>query len=96
MINFNITLTYFELYLLFLNLITFGVYGFDKIQALRDNPQVKRVREVTLLGLALLGGIIGGLLAMTLFRHKIKKISFVVKFIVVVLVWGVGIYFWMK
>jgi len=91
MINFNITLTYFELYLLLLNLITFGAYGFDKILSLRDNPQARRVREVTLLGLALLGGIIGGLLAMTLFRHKIKKISFVVKFIGVVFLWVVGI-----
>ena len=96
MINFNITLTYFELYLLFLNLITFGVYGFDKILSLRDNLRVRRVREVTLLGLALLGGIIGGLLAMTLFRHKIKKISFVVKFGLVIVVWVVGMVYFYK
>jgi len=96
MINFNITLTYFELYLLLLNLITFGVYGFDKILSLRDNPQARRVREVTLLGLALLGGVIGGLLAMTLFRHKIKKISFVVKFGLVIVVWVVGMVYFYK
>jgi uncharacterized membrane protein YsdA (DUF1294 family) len=96
MINFNITLTYFELYLLLLNLITFGVYGFDKILSLRDNPQARRVREVTLLGLALLGGIIGGLLAMTLFRHKIKKISFVVKFGLGIVVWVVGMVYYFK
>jgi uncharacterized membrane protein YsdA (DUF1294 family) len=96
MINFNITLTYFELYLLVLNLITFGVYGFDKILSLRDNPQARRVREVTLLGLALLGGIIGGLLSMTLFRHKIKKISFVVKFGLVIVVWVVGMVYFYK
>ena len=96
MINFNITLTYFELYLLLLNLITFGVYGFDKILSLRDNPQARRVREVTLLGLALLGGIIGGLLSMTLFRHKIKKISFVVKFGLVIVVWVVGMVYFYK
>ncbi len=96
MINFNITLTYFELYLLLLNLITFGVYGFDKILSLRDNPQARRFREVTLLGLALLGGIIGGLLAMTLFRHKIKKISFVVKFGLVIVVWVVGMVYFYK
>jgi len=96
MINFNITLTYFELYLLLVNLITFGVYGFDKILSLIDNPQARRVREVTLLGLALLGGIIGGLLAMTLFRHKIKKISFVVKFGLVIVVWVVGMVYYFK
>jgi uncharacterized membrane protein YsdA (DUF1294 family) len=96
MINFNITLTYFELYLLLLNLITFGVYGFDKILSLRDNSQARRVREVTLLGLALLGGIIGGLLAITLFRHKIKKISFVVKFGLVIVVWVVGMVYYFK
>jgi len=96
MINFTITLTYFELYLLLLNLITFGVYGFDKILSLRDNPQARRIREITLLGLALLGGIIGGLLAMTLFRHKIKKISFVVKFGLVIVVWVVGMVYFYK
>jgi len=96
MLNFNITLTYFELYLLLLNLITFGVYGFDKILSLRDNPQARRVREVTLLGLALLGGVIGGLLAMTLFKHKIKKTSFVVKFGLVIVVWVVGMVYFYK
>lgn len=96
MINFTITLTYFELYLLFINTLTLGVFGFDKIQALRDNRNARRVSENKLLGLSLAGGIVGGLLAMILFRHKIRKVSFMVKFIGIIIVWGIGIYFWNK
>ncbi len=72
------------------------VFGFDKVQALRDNRYAKRVSENTLLGLSLLGGIIGGFIAMILFRHKVRKVSFIAQFVGVVLVWGVGIYYLMK
>ena len=96
MINFTITLTYFELYLLVINTITLVVFGFDKVQALRDSRYVRRVSENTLLGLSLLGGIIGGMIAMILFRHKVRKISFIAKFIGVVLVWGVGLYYYLS
>ena len=37
-----------------------------------------RIRIVTLLGLAFIGGSIGGLIAMYLFRHKIRKDYFTV------------------
>ena len=94
MINFTITLTYFELYLLIINAITLVVFGFDKVQALRDNRYARRVSKNMLLGLALAGGIIGGAIAMILFRHKVRKISFIAKFVGVVLGWGVGIYYW--
>jgi uncharacterized membrane protein YsdA (DUF1294 family) len=86
MININFTLTYFELYILILTLSTFLLYTFDKLQALRSGTNVSRVSEQTLLLIALLGGSIGAILAMMIFRHKIKKVSFLIEFGVVVVI----------
>ena len=45
-----------------------------------------RVPEVVLLGLAILGGSLGGTLAMILFRHKTKKTMFSIGMPVILLV----------
>ncbi|HZX78441.1 DUF1294 domain-containing protein [Lysobacter sp.] len=56
-----------------LNTATVLVYGYDK--AIAGGPR-RRVPERTLLGLALLGGSPGALMAMWMFRHKTAKRSF--------------------
>jgi uncharacterized membrane protein YsdA (DUF1294 family) len=84
MIHFDLSLTYFQIYLLIINSISFAIFGFDKIQALRENTNISRVRERTLLSVALIGGTLGGLFAMVLFRHKIKKVSFILRFLGIV------------
>ena len=56
-------------------MITFVIFGVDKYKAIR---QEWRIRESTLLGLALVGGSIGGWLAMYIFHHKTKKVKFFV------------------
>ena len=63
------------IYLLAINVITFLVYGFDKWRAKRD---AWRVPEKTLLLLAVIGGSIGAILGMYTFRHKTKKVKFVI------------------
>lgn len=70
-------------YLLAVNLLTFIIYGIDKYKA-RHNHW--RVREASLLLLAALGGSIGALLAMKVFRHKTlhKKFRYGVPAILVV------------
>jgi len=60
-------------WLVSINLVAFLTYGFDKIQARRHS---RRVTERTLLLLALIGGSIGALLGMQIFRHKTIKASF--------------------
>ena len=65
----------FVIYLLVLNIATFITFGLDKYKAIKKRP---RIRIVTLLVLAFLGGTIGGLLAMYLFRHKTQKDYFTV------------------
>lgn len=58
------------IYLLFINIVTFIVFAIDKYNAIK---QRSRIRIVTLLFMAFIGGSIGGLLAMYIFRHKIRK-----------------------
>ena len=62
-------------YLLVINIITFVTYGVDKLLAIKEK---NRIRIVTLLGLAFVGGELGGLLAMKLFNHKTSKDYFTV------------------
>ena len=63
------------IYLIVINIITFIIYGLDKWLAIKEK---NRVRIATLLGLAFLGGEIGGLIAMRLFRHKTNKEYFTI------------------
>lgn len=60
-------------YLLAVNLLTFATYGIDKYKARHASW---RVREASLLLLAALGGSIGALLGMHLFRHKTQHKKF--------------------
>jgi uncharacterized membrane protein YsdA (DUF1294 family) len=60
-------------WLLAINLITFGYYGYDKGRARAGR---RRMPEAVLHGLVVAGGTIGGYLGMRLFRHKTIKGSF--------------------
>ncbi len=60
-------------YLLAVNLLTFATYGIDKYKARHARW---RVREASLLLLAALGGSIGALPGMHLFRHKTQHKKF--------------------
>lgn len=55
------------------NVVVFGVYAFDKAAARNGDW---RVRESTLLWLAVLGGGIGAFLSQWLLRHKTRKPPF--------------------
>lgn len=66
---------YFVVYLLVVNLITFFLYGIDKRRAIR---KAWRIPESVLMGFAAVGGSVGALLAMLLFRHKTKHAKFTV------------------
>ena len=60
-------------YLIAINLITFIVFAIDKIKAMKDKY---RINELTLIMLCFVGGSVGGLLAMLITRHKIRKPKF--------------------
>ena len=83
MIHIDLTLTYIELYFILINIFTFILYSFDKLQAMRVEKNISRVSELRLLFFTFVGGTVGSILAMLIFRHKIKKTSFLWKFILV-------------
>ncbi len=61
------------IYLVAVNLITFALFVIDKYKARRRKW---RIREATLLIFSVLGGCVGGLLSMQLFRHKTQTPAF--------------------
>ena len=61
------------LILIALNLVAFVLYGLDKLKAKRG---AWRIPEATLLLIAAVGGSLGALLGMELFRHKTKHWKF--------------------
>ena len=67
-------ITYLLWYLAAVNLVAFTVYGVDKAKARRG---AWRIPEKTLFLLPLLGGSVGALLGMLVFRHKTKHWYFV-------------------
>lgn len=60
-------------YLALINIVLFVLFGRDKAAAQRG---ARRTPETTLLALAVIGGSLGGLLGMLLFRHKTRKPAF--------------------
>lgn len=61
------------IFYIIINVLTFVLFGADKYYAVGGHW---RIKEKTLLGLILLGGIIGGYLGMKIFHHKTKKSTF--------------------
>lgn len=76
----------FLAWLVGVNLSTFAYYGYDKIRA---KMNLSRVPEVVLHGLALVGGTLGAVLAMRLFRHKTVKGSFRLLFVLILAIQAV-------
>ena len=54
-------------YFTIINAVAIAAYGWDKLCAIR---KWWRVPELTLLGIAAIGGSVGALVAMKLFHHK--------------------------
>ncbi len=59
--------------LIVINIVTFRVYGIDKYKARQGSW---RISEATLLILAVIGGSIGALLGMKVWRHKTQHKKF--------------------
>ena len=66
---------YLVIYLLIINMASFVFFYIDKQKAIKDRW---RVKESTLHILGFMGGILGSLLAMTVFHHKTKKPKFLI------------------
>lgn len=98
----HITLSFWEffakykallIYLAVINFIAFAAYAVDKVNAAEHRS---RIRIVTLLGLAFIGGSIGSLLAMYLLRHKTRKDYFTVGVPLIIVMQVVVIFYMMN
>ena len=71
------------IYLAVINVVTFFMYGVDKWKVKKSKW---RIREASLLGLAVLGGSIGAWLGMKAWHHKTqhKKFKYGVPIIIIV------------
>ena len=72
------------IYIIFVNIAAFVVYTFDKY---RSRVGASRISEKELHTFSMIGGFLGASLSMALFKHKTSKISFLLKHIVIMLVW---------
>ena len=73
-----------------MSIVLFLVMGRDKALS---KTRKRRVPEATLFLLALLGGALGGVLGMQIFRHKTQHMSFVIGFpLLALLQWGAVIW----
>ncbi len=67
--------TFLLFYFILMNLIGFLVMGIDKLKAKKRGF---RIPEATLFLIAVIGGSIGSILGMYLFRHKTRHRSFII------------------
>ena len=76
-------------YLIVINIVTFVVYGIDKLKAKQGSW---RISEATLLILAVIGGSIGALLGMKVWRHKTmhKKFKYGLPLILIIQIILIG------
>ncbi|MHC4834456.1 MAG: DUF1294 domain-containing protein [Planctomycetota bacterium] len=78
-----LNLRFLYAYFTSINLTLFIFYGFDKFSSIKGRL---RTPELVLHLLALAGGSIGALFAQIIFRHKTRKRSFKIIFMVIVLI----------
>ena len=62
-------------YIAIINILTFIIYGLDKLFAIKN---LSRVSENTLLLLSFVGGSIGAYIGMKFFHHKTNKKKFTI------------------
>lgn len=75
-----------------INVVTFLTFGYDKWRA---GTAKQRVSEFTLVLLGTLGGWPGGLLGMSLFRHKTAKWTFKFKYALALVPFVVETWAWL-
>jgi uncharacterized membrane protein YsdA (DUF1294 family) len=76
-----------------INLFAFLLFGIDKLNAIKDR---RRVPELTFHFFSLIGGVIGILLGVPLFRHKLRSKKFLFIEFAIFLLWCIALFFIFK
>jgi uncharacterized membrane protein YsdA (DUF1294 family) len=73
--------------------VAFLTFGFDKWRASRSGG---RVQELSLAMLGALGGWLGGLFGMIVFRHKTAKWTFKLKYALALIPFAAEVWLWWR
>ncbi|MBE0491264.1 MAG: DUF1294 domain-containing protein [Sulfurospirillum sp.] len=76
-------------YLVSINIFAFFLTAIDKLNAIKN---AKRVSEANFIFFAIAGGVLGILLSMFAFKHKIQKKVFLTVLLLIALFWFVSIF----
>ncbi len=95
MINFEEVFSIYNIliYLLIINIFGFFIMWLDKHKAIKGSW---RISEKTLFMITALGGGIGTIAGMYIFRHKTQKLNFVIGFPFITILEIVGIIYFLK
>ena len=85
----NIALVWFAAF----SAVTFLTFGFDKWRASRSGS---RVPELSLAMLGALGGWLGGIFGMIVFRHKTAKWTFKFKYALALIPFAAAVWVWWR
>jgi uncharacterized membrane protein YsdA (DUF1294 family) len=86
-------------WLICINVFTFVFYGVDKLNSIWEDEKAEnkalkaRIPEAALLLLALAGGSPAAALAIALLPHKTAKDWFLIRFLFIVIIQGIALYF---
>lgn len=72
------------IYLVIVNFISFIIYGVDKFLSIKH---YYRISEFILLSFGFVGGVVGSMLGMIVFKHKTKKIKFKIYLFIYFVMW---------
>lgn len=90
MLSDGINLNTFLIYLIIMNIVSFGLFALDKYRA-RNGEW--RIEERNLFLSAILGGSIGGLLGMYIMHHKTRHLKFKIGMPLIIVIQIILIYF---
>ncbi|MCF6173003.1 MAG: DUF1294 domain-containing protein [Campylobacteraceae bacterium] len=76
-----------------INIFTLILFGIDKLNSTKER---KRVPELSFHFFSLIGGIIGVLLGILIFRHKLRSKYFLLIQFIILLLWILAIFFIFK
>ena len=76
---------WFTYYLIIVNVLGFMLYLIDKIKA---KKHVRRISERTLFIVSFIGGVLGTIMGMFVFRHKTRKGYFMLCNVSALILWG--------
>lgn len=73
-----------------INIFTFILFGIDKLNSIKDR---KRVPELSFHFFSFVGGVIGLLLGVLIFRHKLRNKYFLLIQFGILLLWLIALFF---